>query len=298
MKGLSGAVTTALLGGLVAVAAPVDAAAGNVGYFMTQDGTTAASCFGGSAASAITAAGHTPVPVSTLDSASLAPLDGLVISQCSTPYQGSAAVDTAVQNGLRVMIDTQNEPVGTALPGDPALVFDGVGSCSDLSITPGAPVASGPGGTLTDSSLDNGYICSGMGSVVAASLPAGGQSFVQAAAQPGSAVAFAYPTGSGVVAVSISQWMYALPGAGYAGYGLGPGVLTYYTNTVAWMMSTELAPATTCASEGYTGTKLLWCQNICEKGYTGATLQTWIHRWVRQFRDLPYCAVEPANPPS
>ena len=30
--------------------------------------------------------------------------------------------------------------------------------------------------------------------------------------------------------------------------------------------------ATTCASEGYTGTKLLWCQNICEKGYTGATL--------------------------
>ena len=52
--------------------------------------------------------------------------------------------------------------------------------------------------------------------------------------------------------------------------------------------------STTCASEGYTGTKLLWCQNICEKGYTGATLQTWIHRWVRQFRDLPYCAVEPS----
>ena len=51
--------------------------------------------------------------------------------------------------------------------------------------------------------------------------------------------------------------------------------------------------ATTCASEGYTGTKLLWCQNICEKGYTGATLQTWIHRWIRQFRDLPYCAMEP-----
>src|SRR5690606_29230271 len=26
--------------------------------------------------------------------------------------------------------------------------------------------------------------------------------------------------------------------------------------------------ATTCASEGYTGTKLTWCQNVCEKGYT------------------------------
>ena len=51
----------------------------------------------------------------------------------------------------------------------------------------------------------------------------------------------------------------------------------------------------TCASEGYTGAKLTWCQNICEKGYTGATLQTWIHRWIRQFRDLPYCAAEPTN---
>ena len=48
----------------------------------------------------------------------------------------------------------------------------------------------------------------------------------------------------------------------------------------------------TCASEGYTGTKLVWCQNICEKGYTGATLQTWIHRWITRYRDLPYCAAE------
>ena len=49
-------------------------------------------------------------------------------------------------------------------------------------------------------------------------------------------------------------------------------------------------PATTCASEGYTGTKLLWCQNICEKDYTGKTLDTWIHRWINRYRDLPYCA--------
>ena len=48
--------------------------------------------------------------------------------------------------------------------------------------------------------------------------------------------------------------------------------------------------STTCASEGYTGTKLTWCQNICEKGYTGATLDMWIHRWINRYRDLPYCA--------
>ena len=51
-------------------------------------------------------------------------------------------------------------------------------------------------------------------------------------------------------------------------------------------------PTTTCASEGYTGTKLTWCKNICEKGLTGAALDIWIHRWVSRYRDLPYCAVE------
>ena len=49
---------------------------------------------------------------------------------------------------------------------------------------------------------------------------------------------------------------------------------------------------TTCASEGYTGAKLTWCKNICENGLTGAVLDTWIHRWVSRYRDLPYCAIE------
>ena len=49
-------------------------------------------------------------------------------------------------------------------------------------------------------------------------------------------------------------------------------------------------PDTTCASEGYTGTKLTWCKNICENGLTGATLDIWIHRWINRYRDLPYCA--------
>lgn len=54
---------------------------------------------------------------------------------------------------------------------------------------------------------------------------------------------------------------------------------------------------TTCASEGYTGTQLLWCQNICEKGYTGATLSMWVRRWTDRYRQLPYCAVTPPPPP-
>ncbi len=59
-----------------------------------------------------------------------------------------------------------------------------------------------------------------------------------------------------------------------------------------WTLDITTEVTTTCASEGYTGTKLTWCQNICEKGYTGATLDTWIHRWINRYRDLPYCAQE------
>ena len=51
--------------------------------------------------------------------------------------------------------------------------------------------------------------------------------------------------------------------------------------------------STTCVNDGYKGTQLNWCQNICENGLTGATLDTWIHRWVNRYRDLPYCRVTP-----
>ena len=56
---------------------------------------------------------------------------------------------------------------------------------------------------------------------------------------------------------------------------------------------------TTCASEGYTGTKLTWCRNICESDLPQATLDIWIHRWISRYRDLPYCVGEdePELPP-
>ncbi|MDE2408244.1 MAG: hypothetical protein KGL91_10350 [Xanthomonadaceae bacterium] len=56
-------------------------------------------------------------------------------------------------------------------------------------------------------------------------------------------------------------------------------------------------PITTCASSGYTGTQLLWCQKICESGLTGKDLDVWLQRWIRQFRQLPYCALPGGNPP-
>ena len=59
-----------------------------------------------------------------------------------------------------------------------------------------------------------------------------------------------------------------------------------------WNGTVYYTKTQTCASEGYTSTKLEWCKNICERGLTGATLDIWIHRWITRYRQLPYCAVE------
>jgi hypothetical protein len=64
-------------------------------------------------------------------------------------------------------------------------------------------------------------------------------------------------------------------------------------NVLTWVIEGSAAPTTTCASEGYTGTKLEWCKNICERGYTGGTLAMWIRRWTDRYRTLPYCALAP-----
>lgn len=63
-------------------------------------------------------------------------------------------------------------------------------------------------------------------------------------------------------------------------------------NTIVYFQAEADEPVTTCASEGYKGTQLAWCKNICENGLTGQMLDTWIHRWIGKYRDLPYCAAK------
>ena len=52
---------------------------------------------------------------------------------------------------------------------------------------------------------------------------------------------------------------------------------------------------TSCAAEGYTGTKLTWCRNICEIEQTPAVLNTWIHRWINRYHEDPPCSGEPVQ---
>ena len=110
-------------------------------------------------------------------------------------------------------------------------------------------------------------------------------------------------TNSGATSGAVSVDVYDETGAakGFAFYSTAGETITSITisndsqNTggaVAEFGISTANGATTCASEGYTGTKLTWCKNICEMGYTGATLDMWIHRWINRYRDLPYCAQE------
>jgi hypothetical protein len=92
----------AVLGGAVALLAPGTSYAGNVGY-NDQGGISAG------VPAAISALGHTPVPVSTLDSTSLSGLTALVLTSCggnSLLAAPNAALNTAVQNGMTLIIES------------------------------------------------------------------------------------------------------------------------------------------------------------------------------------------------
>lgn len=145
------ALCVAALGGLASLVASTTAEAGNVGYY------TSPACVSGSPANAIVAAGHTPVAITTLDAASLESIDALVVTVVCTPspFPANPALNAAVANGLRLMIDTVPIPDLKQLPGSPALSFTSNPQLN-LSIPSTAPIRSGPAGQLTDDSLDTG----------------------------------------------------------------------------------------------------------------------------------------------
>ena len=280
MKNMMISGTFAALVGMGIAATPQTATAGVVGEYNA--------CGAENLSVPVAGIGHTWVPVATLDATSLQGLDALVLRDCNS-YSGNAAVDAAVANGMDLVLDATNISGGSVLPGAPAFLYDAAGYCDNASIPAGSPVATGPGGTLTGAALAPITWCSIMGATTISTLPSGIIPLV-ANADGSGAAALGYTHGAGQVAVSRAQWSYSE--VYRPEEFLYAGIKTYFLNALGWALGTTGEPATTCASEGYTGTKLLWCQNICEKGYTGATLSAWLHRWTSRYRDLPYCAVK------
>ena len=288
---------TAGMLGLGSLLVPADGHAAIIGHF--KEGTCAA--FAGDYAARILAAGHTPVALNSLDAASLAALDGLVLaSGCIDQdfFATNSAVNDAVAGGMALFLQVQRLGLGQGtplqLPGipsfSPAVIAPTIefGCSLDVSLASGSPIANGPGGSLTQTGLDNPDVCGLTYWFDGNALPFGGTPLLVDARDPAKVGAFAYSHGNGRVVFSIDQIQLTMTGGYLASRYPRPGSDAYITNTIAWLM--PKAPATTCASEGYSGTKLAWCKNICENGLTGAALDTWIHRWVNRYRDLPYCA--------
>ena len=278
----------AVLGGATALLMPGTSAAGNIGYYEMCSGQGEAW-----QAEYITAAGHTPVQINTPDAASLSGLNGFFVTNCNNDGYGGeytsnlAAINSAVTaNGLTLfMHDRHVTNAAAIMPGAASILFtrEYQTGGSDINLPSGSPVITGPGGTIDDSSLD-GMSYSSHGYLTVSSLPAG-SSLYTVRADASRAVTVNYPAGSGRVIYSTTP---------LDAFNSVANFRTYGVNLLA---NAGLGASTTCASEGYTGTKLEWCKNICERGYTGSTLNMWIRRWIDRYRNLPYCAVAPPPPP-
>ena len=296
------ALSLSLLAGACALTMPAVSHAGTVGYY------NACPARSGDITAVVTNAGHTKVDIATLDAPSLAGLSALVITSCSSAFPSNPALNTAVSNGMGLVFERLLDSFSidtTALPGSNNFGTTRVqarGVANDnVNIAAGAPIATGPGGTLTDSSLDyvsgNSYY-NMVFFFSSSALPAGAIPFLTTP-DPSQVGSFGYTSGAGRVVYSDSQFTIALPG-GNGGFNAplpnwaGAGA-TFLTNAIAWTTGDRVS--TTCSSEGYRGTQLTWCKNICENGLSGQVLDTWIHRWINRYRDLPYCAAETPNNP-
>jgi len=230
--------------------------------------------------------------VTTPDAAALTGLAALSVTNCSnggysaTYTNNLAAIANAVNGGMRLIVhDRYVSGAASILPGGAGLnaVRDFTDS-ANIDIPAGSPILSGPGGSLTNTSLDNGT-SSSHGFVTTASLPAGGL-VIATTGDTTHGVTVAYGYGAGSVTYSTIPLDYYFAGSNPAAFRD-----IYAPNIIGAALAGYGFVTTTCASEGYTGTKLEWCKNICERGYTGSTLNMWIRRWIDRYRILPYCAI-------
>ena len=267
----------AVVAGLGAYCLPGASLAGNIGIYGDK-------CYGDHSAGIIAATGNTPVALSTLTAGSLAGLQALFIDGCS--FATNDAVNTAVNNGLVLIWHDPNwsGPANKQLPGVAGLPYISGGNGAAVDFPVASPVLTGPGGTLNDSSLDNGS-SSTHGYFDQVSLPVG----ATVLANQGVAtriVSFAYTYGAGRVVYSTIPLTCYFSGGPCVGSPATSGMQAYAKNVIAWA-----APGfTSCAAEGFGGTKLTLCRQVCEMNYTGTKLNALIRTWTSLYHEDPPCA--------
>lgn len=263
--------------GLAALATPGNTRAANVGYYEMCTGTG-----GVGHAGAITAAGHTPVNVAVPDAATLNTLDGLFVTNCSNDGYGSeylanlGAIDNAVQTqGLVLVVHDRYVSGASTILSGVIGVRDFVNG-GNIDLPAGSPLLSGPGGTLDNGSLD-GRGSSNHGYVVAATLPAGGAVLANNGVID-QAVTLVYPRGTGKVVYS------TIPLDLWVQYEAEFRDI-YTPNLLAWVVPNFIS----CADEGFTGSKLTLCRQVCEIDQTPTRLTSLIKLYMTAYRSEPPC---------
>ena len=271
-----------------ALTAPVTASAARVGFvdnncFSSQGGRPE-----------IVAAGHEAVALPSYElitAPSLVGLSAVFVSGC---WRGTnAAVDAAVANGMSLLVHDRNSAfnAGDRLPGTYVFGVSGGVYGADINFTAAAPFLQGPAGTLNNASLDGGS-SSNHQSVPAESLPAAIR-VLATAANPAEVTILDYKHGLGRVVYStiplgcyLTSGFCAQPGGGLE--VVSAGMQKYATNLVA----KYAVPAfTTCAAEGYTGSKLTLCQKTCEVTQSPSTLTNLIKFYTAIYREAPPCGL-------
>lgn len=167
----------------------------------------------------ITAAGFTPKQMFTLTPAELVGVDVLFVQNSSNFGFGAeyvarlADIQAAVNAGMVLVIhDRRVTNAHTILPGGGAIqIFRNFARDRDIDIVDPV-IASGPGGVLTNTSLDNGN-SSSHGYANSASLPADARALLSNGLAT-QIVTFSYPFGSGAVIYSTIPLDFYLAGGG------------------------------------------------------------------------------------
>lgn len=201
---------------------------------------------------AILAAGHNPVLITDLSAAELAGIDMLLVQNpdnfgYSAEYMAALAdIEAAVSGGMTLIIhDRHVDTAENILPGSAGFSIIGNSYGADIEFLDDAhSVASGPGGNLTDLSLDGGNF-STHGFAVGGTLPADAD-LILSTGDASQIVTFSYGFGAGhVIYSSIPIDFYLAGDTVGAGANTMSGQAEEYLVNLIDYAAIDLAPALT-----------------------------------------------------
>lgn len=232
---------------------PLNAGASVIGYYDMSVGDGNDATQPGS----ITIGGHTAVDIHDLSSLELAGLDVLVVQNPSNGGYGAEylaalpAIQAAVSAGLILIIHdraTGNADANTILPGGGAMTFVREEAADIEVLNDLHPFANGPGGAVTDLSLDGGN-SSYHGYANIASLPVGAEVLLTTP-DASHAVTFQYGFGAGRVFYSSIPIDFYLPGGG----GVSGQMAAYLGNLIDYAAGLSNAGPFTPGNDVFSGT--------------------------------------------